>query len=181
MILIPYERITIKTALCADEVLQRLEANVAPERLFSMWRKKTKIYQGKIDGFHFEVTRIIEYRSSPPLIKGVIKSETSGSSILITMYPDALAIAMMSLVLVGAGLVFLFSLINFLFSAIATGALNSPLLDILSISAGTLVFGYLAFLGIFKLESVNSKYFFRKLFLADQVDEFTIKDLFKAA
>jgi hypothetical protein len=182
MELIPYECITIKTTLCKDEILQRLEINVATSRFFSIWSREPKPYQGEIDGSHFEITRIIHYMNSfLPIIKGEIKSEMGGSSILITMYPNVLAIAIMGLWLVGTGCMFLVFFINFLFSAILTGALKPSMPDTLLIPAGLFVFGYLAFLGGFKLESVNSKYFFRKLFLADQVEEFKIINFFKAA
>ncbi len=181
MMLIPYERLTIKTTLRAGDALQRLEDSVEPRRYFRWWGSGHKPYEGKVEGDRFTIARIIHYRNSfLPIIKGEIQSELGGCSIHITMYPHILVIAFMVLWLGGVGFAFL-SFLGYFISSVQTSGQQPFSPAGLLLPAGMLAFGYVLFWGSFKFESVKSKAFFRELFQAEQVDELGITDLFRKA
>jgi hypothetical protein len=107
MLFAPFERLTIETPLTPEEARQRLAEVVEPKRLFRFFSRDHKPYQGDLDGYHFEVTRIIHYRNSfLPVIKGEIRSGLGGSVIDITMQPHLFAIIFMTLWFGVAGTIF---------------------------------------------------------------------------
>jgi hypothetical protein len=183
MIVIPYERLTIKSMLRAEEAQRKLEDIIEP-RAFMRWWTVNKPYEGKIEGSHFDVNRVILYRNSfRPVIKGDIRPEMGGCSISISMSPHILVLVFMGLWLGGVGLGFLVALVSFLSSFV----LKSPTIPfspealppMLLITGGMFVFGYVMSLCGFKFESVKSKAFFCSLFQARKVYETGIVDLFK--
>src|SRR6266498_1868481 len=94
MNLLPYERLKIKTKLSTEEACEKLY-EVVELSPYAVWFKTNhKPYQGKIDATHFEVVRVMHYRSPVvPIIKGDLNPETSGCAIHITMYPIGIFIA----------------------------------------------------------------------------------------
>src|SRR5258708_30199100 len=118
-----YERFKIRTVLSKQEVLKRLDNAIEPKRYFRFFGSREKHYEGKIDGSHFEVSRIIGYRNSfLPMIKGDVQSEISGCSISISMQPHILVIAFMIFWLGGVGGFFLVTLGSFISSLAQTSA-----------------------------------------------------------
>lgn len=174
MMLIPYERFTIYTSLHAEEVLRKLEDIVEPRRYFQgWWAQDHKPYEGKIEGYHFTINRIIHYRNSfIPVIEGDIQSEAIGCSVRITMHLHTLVIAFMALWMGGVGYASLASLRFFVDMVMQADAQPSSLLRPFLIPAAFLVFGYAMTLIGFKVESNKSRSFFRTLFQAERVDEF---------
>lgn len=78
MVLWPFQRVSLRTALPADVVLQRLAAEVEPRRWFRSPFGKTphKRFEGEITGERFRVNRIIGYRNSfLPQVAGSVRSD----------------------------------------------------------------------------------------------------------
>jgi hypothetical protein len=176
---LPYERLKIKTLLSNQEVLKRLDNAVEPKRYFRFFGAKDKPYEGKVEGTHFEVSRIIGYRNSfLPMIKGDVQTEMSSCSIYISMQPHVLVIAFMIFWLGGVGLFFLAILGSFILSLAQTGAADPSLL---LFPGGMFAFGYALFLGGFKFESIKSKNYFQELFEANEVEEMGIANPFNTA
>lgn len=174
MILVPYERFTIYTPLGAEEALRKLEDIVEPRRYFrGWWAQDHKPYEGKVEGCHFTINRIIHYRNSfIPVVEGDIQPEVIGCSVRITMHPHILVIAFMALWMGGVSYSFLASLRFFVAMVMQADAQSSSLVGPFLIPAAFLVFGYALTLIGFKVESNKSRSFFCTLFQAERVDEF---------
>jgi len=166
---LPYERLKIKTTLSSQEALKRLDNAIEPKRYFRLFGSGTKPYQGKVEGSHFEISRIIGYRNSfLPMIKGDVQTEIGGCTIYISMKPHIFIIAFMIFWLGGIGLAFLATLGPFVSSL---GQISTADPSLLLFPGGMLAFGYALFLGGFKFESIKSKKFFKDLFVAEDVEE----------
>jgi hypothetical protein len=84
MIILPYEKITLRTALDSQQILGRLEAEVdfSKQTLALRWSRMFsndphKFFAGTIDGSNFKISRIINYRNSfLPVIIGKIEGST---------------------------------------------------------------------------------------------------------
>ena len=176
---LPYEHFKIKTTLSSPEVLKRLDNVIDPKRHFRLFGSGTKPYQGKIEGSHFEISRIIDYRNSfLPMIKGDVQAEMSGCSIHISMQPRALIIGFMIFWLGGVGFFFFVALGSFISSLARTSPADPALIPFLG---GMFAFGYALLLGGFKFESIKSKKFFQELFDVEQVEEMGFAHPFRAA
>lgn len=182
MMLIPYEKLKIKTSLSVSDTLKKLDDAIEPKRSFrKLWDSRHKPYEGKIEGTHFNATRIIHYRNSfLPVIKGEIQSEISGSTINITMHPHVFVIVFMSLWLGFVGFFFIAILGSFISSISQESAVGVSTPAMILIPAGMFIFGYVLLLGSFKFESVKSKTYFRELFQANDVEEAGIANLFNS-
>jgi len=176
---LPYEHLRIKTRLSVEEVRKRVEETTEPKRLFRWFEVNHKPYQGKIEGSHFEVSRIIHYRNSfLPKIKGEIQADVRGCSIDLRMYPHELVMVFTIFWLGSIGFFFLRMLGAFLSSGTAS---NTGDLSTLLIPAGLLLFGYVLIVGGFKFESTKSKTFFHELFQAEEVEEMGMVNPFGVA
>jgi hypothetical protein len=165
MLLAPFERLTIETPLPPEEVRQRLAEVIEPRRMFRFFSGNHKPYQGELNDYRFEVTRIIHYRNSfLPVIKGEIRSGLGGSVIDITMHPHIFVIIFMIIWLGIAGSIF-FGMLWAMLVAIwqSKGESLEGLVGIL-FPMGFLMFGYLLVMGGFKFEAMKSKIFFQALF-----------------
>jgi len=162
MLLLPYERFTIETDLSPEEVRQRLADAIEPRRWLFFYGYKP--YRGKLDGDRFRIYRISYFRHPfRPIIHGEIISRYPGTTINMTVRP--------SFVGIGAGIVFLGILAIPPLTALYDW-LISPSRPIM----GTLAsFGLIAllFFGVslvaFKVETAQSRKFFRKLLEAKEV------------
>lgn len=165
----PFERLKITTKLSTDEAIRRVVNVTEPQRYFRWFATDHKPYEGKVEGYQFQISRVINYRNSfLPMIHGEILPEMRGSSIRITMRPHGLVIAFMIFWLGGVGFFFLMMLSTFV-SAAMQGTRGNP--SALLIPAGMFAFGYLLIMGGFKFESAKSKKFFCELFEAEDVEE----------
>ena len=85
------ENLIYKTQLSENQVIERLLDCVAPKKDFSLFDRYNntsngKLYEGKISGQTFEVSRIINYRNSfLPVIMGNIQQENNATLIKINM------------------------------------------------------------------------------------------------
>ena len=174
MIFLPYEKLTIKTKLRPEEVLQNLNNVVEPRKHFRGWKKTSeKSYEGNVEGLSFNLFRIIYYRNSfLPVIKGKIESDIGGSSIQISMHPHILVILFMVIWMAGAGWMFFSSFSFEIFKNDPRGFDFIP--DFLYSPFSMILFAYALILGGFKFESVKSKKFFKELFEASEVEEFSL-------
>ncbi len=78
MWLLPYQRVTLRTQLPAEVVLQRLAANVEPARWLRnpFSRDAHKQYEGAITADAFKLMRIIRGRNSfLPVVVGRVRSD----------------------------------------------------------------------------------------------------------
>ncbi|PKN93757.1 MAG: hypothetical protein CVU44_08045 [Chloroflexi bacterium HGW-Chloroflexi-6] len=176
---LPYERFRIRTSLSSQEAVNRLENAIEPKRFFRFFGASEKPYEGKLEGSHFEISRIIGYRNSfLPRIKGDVESEISGCSISISMQPHVFVITFMIFWLGGVGFAFLAALGSFV-SSLGQTSTADP--SFLLIPGGMFIFGYLMVLGGFKFESVKSKKFFQRLFEEEEVEEMGFANPFEAA
>jgi hypothetical protein len=176
---LPYERITIRTRLSSKEAGEKLHEVIEPKRFVRWFEVKHKPYQGDINDSHFEVARVIHYRTpSLPIIKGEIQPEARGCSVHITMCPAG---AVVALVMVQLGIIgyYLLSAIVSVISAALQGATQDP--SRLLIPGGLFVLVYTFFVGLFKFESIQSKEFFRELLQAEEVEEMGIAYPFTGA
>jgi hypothetical protein len=95
MWLIPYRTFSIETHLTPSEALTRLEAAVEPVRRFR-WSRPERAFEGVLDGYLFDLRRVIRYRNSYlPCIRGTIQESGTGARVTGTMRPHGLALAFM--------------------------------------------------------------------------------------
>ena len=175
----PFERLKITTKYSADEAISRLANVTEPRRYFRWFATDHKPYEGKVEGYQFQISRVINYRNSfLPMIHGKVLPEMPGSSIRITMRPHGLVIAFMIFWLGSVGFFFLAMLVSFISSATQN---NMGDLSMLLIPGGMFAFGYALILGGFKFESIKSKKFLRELFQAEEVEEIAIVNPFEVA
>jgi hypothetical protein len=79
MWLIPYRTFSIETHLTPSEALTRLEAAVEPVRRFR-WSRPERAFEGVLDGYLFDLRRVIRYRNSYlPCIRGTIQESGTGA------------------------------------------------------------------------------------------------------
>jgi hypothetical protein len=166
MMLLPYERLVIRTRLSPAEVRRKLANVVEQRQQFGFFSSGHKPYQGQVNEFGFNVTRAGSYRNTfRPAVKGRICPEVDGCSIHITMRPHVLLLfqfVVTWVVLFACLLDGLFALFSHIFGVETTTSL--PGLSMLGL---LFALGYGILLGAFKLESAKSKRFFRELFEAE--------------
>lgn len=84
-----FEKITLKSSLSKNEILQRLADYIEPEkkiRFRFFWTPITKPYEGMISGDQFRVKRIINYRNSfLPEVNGNIEETVVGNMVTLEM------------------------------------------------------------------------------------------------
>jgi len=140
---IPYERLTIKTAMRSEDAVLCLSDVVEPKRIVRLGWSEHKPYQGSIDGFRFSISSIRDYRASfLPIISGEIQPDIGGCSINLTISPHGLIIMFMVFWLVGAGFLILSTIFGFIFSLIQVGIRQAFPWGGLMIAAGMFIFGY---------------------------------------
>jgi hypothetical protein len=165
MLLAPFERLTIETPLRPEEARQRVAEVIEPRRMFRFFSGNHKPYQGELNDYRFEVTRIIHYRNSfLPVIKGEIRPGLGGSVIDITMHPHIFVIVFMMIWFGIAGSIFFGMFCTVLVTIWESKGENIEGLLGLLLPMGFLMFGYLLVMGGFKFEAVKSKTFFQELF-----------------
>ena len=88
MLLLPYQNYKIRTPLTPDQVQQKLQEVVRPNRPFFSFGS-SKPYYGKVTSDHFKIYRIISYRNSfLPSTEGKVQPDGVGSVIDITIQSD---------------------------------------------------------------------------------------------
>ena len=80
---LPFENIVYRTKLDSNEIILRLRKNIEPYRMFrltSLFKNSIhKDYQGSIDGWKFNIIRVIGYKNSfLPRIVGELKEDPDG-------------------------------------------------------------------------------------------------------
>ena len=89
MRLLPYQNFKIRTYLTPDQVQQKLQEAVRPNRPFFPFGSSDKPYYGKITENYFKIYRIIRYRNSfLPSTEGKIQADGMGSVIDLTIQSD---------------------------------------------------------------------------------------------
>ena len=79
-----FELLTPMTPVRAAAVLQKI---VEPSKIFrSPFSKKHRYFEGSVDGNHFKINRIINYRNSfLPIIEGSFRPEPSGTVVTLNL------------------------------------------------------------------------------------------------
>jgi len=99
MQLLPYQNFKIRTYLTPDQVYQKLQGAVRPNRPFFSFGTSDKPYYGKITEDYFKIYRIISYRNSfLPSTEGKIQPDGVGSVIDITIQSDMRVVGLFMLV-----------------------------------------------------------------------------------
>lgn len=89
MWLLPYQNYRVRTYLSPDQVHQKLQQAVRPNRPFFSFGFSDKPFYGKVTRDHFKIYRIISYRNSfLPSTEGKIQPDGVGSVIDITIQSD---------------------------------------------------------------------------------------------
>lgn len=152
MAFVPYEHLTIDTALPLNEAVDRITRLVEPYQFLRFSRNHTE-FQGKVTQQDFRITRIIHYRNSfIPIIKGRFVTNPLGTRIIIKMTLHPLAIAFMIFWMGAAGVMIVRALLQIDERTVVQPAL------------AMMVFGYLLTTVAFKLESVKARKRLRQLF-----------------
>ncbi len=84
MWLLPYQRVSLRTQLPAELVLQRLAADIEPAR----WPRfqAQKRYEGELSAGAFKIRRIIGYSNhTRPLLVGRVRADAAGTSLEATL------------------------------------------------------------------------------------------------
>ncbi len=138
MVLLPYQRVSLRTQAPADVVLQRMAAEVEPRRWLRSSFSKTphRRFEGEITGDRFRLRRIIGYRNSfLPTVAGRVQSDGLATLLEATLTLHPLVAVFMLVWLGGVGTAALSMLPH-----LATPGEHS-LVGL--VPAGMFVFGYL--------------------------------------
>ena len=163
---LPFENITYQTKLETEEILNRINEIIEPQKTFRMTGifgcSDHKPYEGNINGNTFNMTRIIRYRNSfLPRIKGGIVKDFGRTKVNVKMRVHTLVIVFMLIWLGGVGI----GCIAVLASGFKFGGQNFEPMTL--IPFGMLIFGYALVTGGFKYESLKSKKYLAELFEAE--------------
>lgn len=169
--LLPFDRYTLVTRLTVAEVMLRLGANVAPKKLTSnlvvtRWGQKEKLdkpYAGVINGQHFDISRVINYKNSfLPVIKGEVVHFLGQTEIKVKSSPH-IAVLVFS--------VFWMSMVFLGCVAVTIANIKDGFEPTLLIPFAMLVFGSLLFTIPYKIEARKSKAFLANLLEGTEVKE----------
>jgi len=161
MTLFPFDEITYQTRLSEVEVKKRLADLVEPVKIFRIrdFRKKSKPYEGKLNGMKFKINRIISYRNSfLPVITGDMRNQISGITIMVKMRLHLFVFLFLILWFGFAG----FGIIITLTYAFKNEDFNLWVL----VPTGMFIAAYIGIMAAFKYESSKSKKDLEKLFEA---------------
>jgi hypothetical protein len=168
---LPYERLTFRTHLSDEEILQKLNTVIEPMPLIRWFWSKHKPYEGIIYGYRFSIVRVARMKDTfIPYIRGEISPETEGCSIHVTIQPHRMTLVFIAFYCVLFGCASLGWFLLGIASTIETGVIDLSIFSS-ALPAIFLILGYLFFTSAFKRQSVKSRAFFRKLFQAYQIDE----------
>jgi hypothetical protein len=128
-------------------------------------------YIGVLDGYKFQVRRIIHYRNSfLPYIKGEICPDGSGSSIELIMQIHPVPLVLLVGLAAGAIFIFLSVILGSLFVALRSeGEMGLSLWGVMQLFGAAAIFSLFLYLFVtlpFKYEAHKSIAFFRELFEA---------------
>jgi hypothetical protein len=150
--LVPYEHLSIRTPVAANEVVRRLAAAVDPKPFSADYR----LYQGEIASKNFKIRRIINYRNPfRPTVVGHVQEDGTGTVIEATLRLNLFMIAYMAV---------LFAFVILVGTVITTQVLAArehPAFGL--IPTTMLIFGYLMMQGGFAFESKKAKCFLNEL------------------
>ena len=115
LLLIPFARLEFKTYLDAENVRQRLAAEVESRTIFrqSIWRRDHRFFAGRVEeNGRFQINRVIHYRNSfLPYIYGEITDDLGSTRIKLRLHPHPVVMVLMPIFLgvffftfIGAGL-----------------------------------------------------------------------------
>lgn len=157
MPILPSERLSIRAAAPAAEILNRLRAEVEPFSWFRLpFSRDHKAFQGEVVGDRFKLTRIIHYRNSfLPTIVGTVRPDEAGTAIDITLRLNPFVAGFMT---------FWFGCVACVLAATVVWAVAHQAVPILFVvPVVMLLFGYVLMHGAFRYEATKAKRFFEEL------------------
>ena len=158
---LPFENIIYRTKLDSNEIIFRLRNNIEPYRMLrlaSLFKNKAhKDYQGDIDGWKFDIIRIINYRNPfLPRIKGKLVESPNGMTVNLKMRLHPIVLIF---------LLFWSGIPSYIFVSVLVSSIESATFDLEILFL--LIFplaGYGLTTAGFKYESNKSIKYFSKLF-----------------
>ncbi len=162
------ENLIYKTQLSENQIIERLFDCIAPKKDFSLFHRYNntangKLYEGKISGQTFEVSRIINYRNSfLPVITGNITQENNSTLIKVNMKLHKFVSAFLLI----WGIIFATTLLS-------TKKANSFVIFEMDFSVMFDVMPFLMliiFFSVFKFEVNKSKKDFQQIFEAEIIE-----------
>ena len=158
MRILPYERLTIETALTIEEAQRRLAEAVEP-RKYGRWSLKasSKPFEGSVTGEQFQISRVIGYRNSfLPRISGHIRQGPGGATIDLTLALHPAVLIFMAVWLLGVGCAAV---------AVMSASLSAGTFELFGlIPVGMFVFGVLLCTLSFNFEAAKAKSLLKQLF-----------------
>jgi hypothetical protein len=166
LLLIPFTRIELKTYLDAENVRQRLAAEVESRSIFrqSIWRRDHRFFAGRVEeNGRFQINRVIHYRNSfLPYIYGEIVNDLGATRIKLRLNPHPVVMILMPIFL---GV--------FFFTFIGAGLMSGDLVQNLWVAwptLGFLVFFYIVIVGFFNFEVNKARRHLEEIFQASNPD-----------
>lgn len=160
---LPYENITYRTKLKEEEVINRLNNFVEPEKIFRFnffGNGSSKSYEGDILGNKFYINRIINYRNSfLPRITGTVRTEVYETTIKVKMRLSIFVVIFLCFWCIATCS---FCFLGLFFSYKSNTFYNGSLVPL-----GMLLFAYCLTMGGFKFESYKSRKHLLNLFEAE--------------
>jgi hypothetical protein len=146
----PSDSFDIETTLSPEEIVESLQSNIGPRKLFRL-TSKHPTFQGELTNDGFKISRIIHYRNSfLPVVHGTFRAGNSGRIVSIKMRLNLFVAVFMCVWFSGVGLAMLAFTVGFLNGKIQP----SPML---LIPFGMLVFGWALVSGGFWFEAKKQK------------------------
>jgi hypothetical protein len=99
--LLPVQTVWYKSAQPKTVILQRLRDNIEKEKSISFFQGTTgyvRPYTGYLSGNSFNIKRVISYRNAfLPQVKGVIKEDIGGTTIIVSIKPHRTVLMFMGI------------------------------------------------------------------------------------
>src|SRR5438132_1660918 len=79
MVLLPYERVSVRSAVPLAELQRKLADSVEPRKWRWPWQTKHRAFEGRVEGTRFKINCVIHYRNSfLPVIEGELRENSDG-------------------------------------------------------------------------------------------------------
>lgn len=163
LLLIPFTRLEFKTYLDAEDVRQRLAAEVESRSIFrqSIWRRDHRFFAGRVEeNGRFQINRVIHYRNSfLPYIYGEIVNDLGATRIKLRLHPHPVVMILMPIFL---GV--------FFFTFVGAGLLSGDLAQNLWVAwpiLGFFLLFYTIIVGFFNFEVNKARRHLEEIFQAD--------------
>jgi|SRR2546428_13836372 len=148
MVLLPYERVSVRSAVPLAELQRKLADSVEPRKWRWPWQTKHRAFEGRVEGTRFKINCVIHYRNSfLPVIEGELRENSDGVTLHAILRLHRFVAVFMTLWIGGV----LTGAIAFLL-----GRGNDPR-ALVAVPFGMALFGYGLTMGAFKTEARRAR------------------------